>query len=82
MVHLAKDYGGSKLLRLQVPYYLKYSRVFWAVGKRDTNKHKHFGRDGVRDKQEPSLRQTMQEFQGATPLGATGLRGSEREICL
>ena len=24
-------------------------------GKKKTNKHKHFGRDGVRDKQEPSL---------------------------
>ena len=24
----------------------------------------------------------LQEFQGATRLGATGLRGSEREICL
>ena len=27
-------------------------------GKKETNKHKHFGRDGVRDKQEPSLGQT------------------------
>ena len=27
-------------------------------GKKKTNKHKHFGRDGVRDKQEPSLGQT------------------------
>ena len=26
-------------------------------GKEKTNKHKHFGRDGVRDKQEPSLGQ-------------------------
>ena len=27
-------------------------------GQEKTNKHKHFGRDGVRDKQEPSLGQT------------------------
>ena len=27
-------------------------------GKRKTNKHKHFWRDGVQDKQEPSLGQT------------------------
>ena len=27
-------------------------------GKKQTNKHKHFGRDGVRDKHEPSLGQT------------------------
>ena len=28
------------------------------VGQEKSNKHKHFGRDGVRDKQEPSLGQT------------------------
>ena len=28
------------------------------IGQEKTNKHKHFGRDGVRDKQEPSLGQT------------------------
>ena len=44
-------------------------------GKRKTNKHKHCGRDGVRDKHEPSLGQT-----GPVPgtnwdpsLGQTGL---------
>ena len=44
----------------------RFRRTFWCdlpqnpcfiLGKRKTNKHKHFGRDGVRDKQEPSLGQ-------------------------
>ena len=41
----------------------KTATVLWRfllanVSDKKTNKHKHFGRDGVRDKQEPSLGQT------------------------
>ena len=38
-----------------------------ASDKKKTNKHKHFGRDGVRDKQELSLGQS-----GTPPLGQIG----------
>ena len=44
-------------------------------GKEETNKHKHFRRDGVRDKQEPSLGQ-MGPLPGTKwdpSLGQTGL---------
>ena len=42
-------------------------------GKKKTNKHKHFGRDGVRDKHEPSLGQTR-PLPGTNwePSGQTG----------
>ena len=44
-------------------------------GKKKTNKHKHFGRDGVRDKQEPSLGQTgpLPGTNWDPSLGQTGL---------
>ena len=47
----------------------------YSSGKKKTNKHKHFGRDGVRDKQEPSLGQ-MGPLPGTKwdpSLGQTGL---------
>ena len=44
-------------------------------GKKKTNKHKHFGRDGVRDRQEPSLGQTgpLPGTNWDLSLGQTGL---------
>ena len=47
----------------------------WKSGKKKSNKHKHFRRDGVRDKQEPSLGQ-MGPLPGTKrdpSLGQTGL---------
>ena len=47
---------------------------FW-LGKEKTNKHKHFGRDGVRDKHKPSLGQTgpLPGTNWDPSLGQTGL---------
>ena len=48
---------------------------FCASGKKKTNKHKHCGRDGVRDKQEPSLGQRgpLPGTNSDPSLGQTGL---------
>ena len=49
--------------------------LFFKSGKKKNNKHKHFRRDGVRDKQEPSLGQ-MGPLPGTKwdpSLGQTGL---------
>ena len=46
-----------------------------SLGQEKTNKHKHFGRDGVRDKHEPSLGQTgsLLGTNWDPSLGQTGL---------
>ena len=31
-VQKVKNYGGSKILRIRAPYYLKYGRVLWESG--------------------------------------------------
>ena len=36
-VRIVKNYGGSTILRLQVPYYFEYGRVFWECTRTQTN---------------------------------------------
>ena len=72
----------SELLSLNqepkpVPYrdFRIKSKILLRVGQEKANKHKHFGRDGVWDKQEPSLGQTgpLPGTNWDPSLGQTGL---------